>query len=108
MLSNANLFLSFLKEPERPPAKGAVQQAAPAEGQAGGTLDALLRELGARPAGEVVPLKELMDIAGGSLQALIEALTALAQRRLVEEVDGGVRVTPFGKEIADSLRPPVK
>ncbi len=93
MLQNVNLFGAFLKG---------------GDARAGDTLDLVLKAL-AEQAGAVVPLKALLDLAGGSLSTLLDAVSALSSRGLVEEVKGsGVRITETGKDIADSLRPATK
>lgn len=93
MLQNVNLFGAFLKGND---------PAADQPAQAPGVVDLVLRALAAHEQG-VVPLKDLLGAAGGSLQALLDALGTLSTRRLVEEVDGGVRITGTGKDIAQSI-----
>ena len=98
LLTNTNLFGTFLRA-------GSGITKAP-EGQTSGLLDILLKALGERKVGEMVPFTDLISHAGGSFDALIAAIKMLADRGMVEESSGGVTITPAGKSLAESIRPP--
>ena len=92
MLQNLKAFGTFLKSPDQP----TDTQSPPA-------ADRVLMVLAAQP-GQVVPLRALLEIGGMSLEVLLGALARLSDNRLVEQLDGGARITESGKGVAESLR----
>lgn len=105
MVQNVDFFGTFLKG--SPQGQSAAPTAPkPAEAPASGVLDQILAALDRHGGDPMVPFTELMRYTGGSFQAVLEALGALATRRLAEEVEGGARITELGRQIAASLKPP--
>jgi hypothetical protein len=104
MVVNTNLFRTFLKsgdasEGGEPQARQATEASPP------GVADGILKLLADKPQG-TASLSDLIGIAGGSFDALLATIGALKQRQLVEETDGHVVLTAFGREIAGKIRTP--